>query len=128
MPDHGEHHVEHGYERRDFIERRGVVGFVVTLGLSVIACFIICFYLLKFLESQATPPADSNPEAPAVAEGPRLQPHPSAEMRVLERRNASIEQYGWVDRDSGVVRIPIERAIELTAEKGLPAREATGAR
>jgi hypothetical protein len=33
---------------------------------------------------------------------------------------ATLERYGWVDRKAGVVRIPIERAIELVAEKGIP--------
>ena len=30
-----------------------------------------------------------------------------------------LESYGWVDRKAGIVRIPIQRAIELVAEKGV---------
>ena len=30
-----------------------------------------------------------------------------------------LESYDWIDRDAGLVRIPIERAIELLAERGL---------
>ena len=36
------------------------------------------------------------------------------ELRVQQARRLST--YGWVDRDAGIVRIPIERAIELRAE------------
>ena len=31
--------------------------------------------------------------------------------------------YGWVDSDGGVVRMPIDRAVELVLERGLPVRE-----
>jgi hypothetical protein len=33
-----------------------------------------------------------------------------------------LEGYGWVDREAGVVRVPIERAMELLLERGLPTR------
>jgi hypothetical protein len=33
-----------------------------------------------------------------------------------------LEGYGWVDREAGVVRLPIERAMELLLERGLPTR------
>jgi hypothetical protein len=33
-----------------------------------------------------------------------------------------LEGYGWVDRQAGVVRLPIERAMELVLERGLPTR------
>jgi hypothetical protein len=32
--------------------------------------------------------------------------------------NAILEHYGWVDRDKGVVHIPIDRAMDLLAERG----------
>jgi hypothetical protein len=35
-----------------------------------------------------------------------------------------LNSYGWVDRSAGTIRIPIERAIELTAQRGLPSRAA----
>ena len=33
-----------------------------------------------------------------------------------------LNSYGWVDRSKGIVRIPIDRAIDLLAKRGLPAR------
>lgn len=32
-------------------------------------------------------------------------------------QTAKLEGYGWVDQKNGVVRLPIERAMELTAQK-----------
>ena len=54
---------------------------------------------------------------------PRLQTNPRedlAEMRQAE--DQVLESYGWVDKDAGVVRIPIDEAMRLTLERGLPSR------
>ena len=34
---------------------------------------------------------------------------------------AALEGHGWVDREKGVVHIPVERAMDLIAARGLPA-------
>jgi hypothetical protein len=55
---------------------------------------------------------------------PRLQIDPTQELKRLVEMEASLlNSYGWVDSQAGVVRIPIERAIQLLLEKGLPSRE-----
>jgi hypothetical protein len=41
-----------------------------------------------------------------------------------EREQEILKSYGWVDKQNGVVRIPIERAMQMTLERGLPARAA----
>jgi hypothetical protein len=41
-------------------------------------------------------------------------------MRAAEDK--ILNGYGWVDREHGVARIPIDRAIDLLAQRGLPAR------
>ena len=51
---------------------------------------------------------------------PRLQVQPVRHWR--EFRSAEMERlstYGWMDRTSGVVHIPIDRAMELVAERGI---------
>jgi hypothetical protein len=55
--------------------------------------------------------------------GPRLQANPAeelAEHRALELRRTS--EYAWVDAERGIVRIPVERAVELIVERGVPPR------
>ena len=54
---------------------------------------------------------------------PRLQIDPRqdlADMRAKE--DQVLGSYGWVDKNAGVVRIPIDAAMRLTLERGLPAR------
>src|SRR5215469_2165467 len=57
---------------------------------------------------------------------PRLQASPSADWKAY--RDAQMEQlssYGWVDRDKGAVAIPIQRAMELIIQRGIPPQRAT---
>jgi hypothetical protein len=54
---------------------------------------------------------------------PRLQV--DERRRLMENRAAEqriVDEYAWVDKGAGVVRIPVERAVELVAERGLPSR------
>ena len=37
-----------------------------------------------------------------------------------QREDLLLDHYTWVDKQQGVVRIPIDRAMELIVEKGLP--------
>lgn len=54
---------------------------------------------------------------------PRLQTDPRDDLINLKRSEDQVLQsYGWIDRNAGTVRIPIEQAMKLTAERGLPTR------
>jgi len=56
---------------------------------------------------------------------PRLQNYPFYDLKALRGdENRVLEHYGWVDKNAGVGRIPVERAIDVLAEKGLPYRSA----
>ena len=39
---------------------------------------------------------------------------------LTEEEKAVLESYAWVDRSAGLARIPIDRAMEIAASKGLP--------
>ena len=41
---------------------------------------------------------------------------------VTAAEDATLKSYQWVDRNAGVVRIPIDEAIKLTLQRGLPSR------
>jgi hypothetical protein len=59
---------------------------------------------------------------------PRLQTNPKQDLRDLRAAEAeTLNGYHWVDRNAGIVRIPIDAAMKLTLERGLPARAATAA-
>jgi len=52
---------------------------------------------------------------------PRLEPLPLAPRAALRAsEDAHLSSYGWVDRANGVARIPIDRAMELIVQTGVP--------
>ncbi|MBM4244185.1 MAG: hypothetical protein FJ148_10265 [Deltaproteobacteria bacterium] len=95
--------------------------FVVLAILSVVVVAILRPLMIASQEKR-NPPASplaasyGRTEPPA----PRLQVDPA--LDIYEHRNAErqvLTTYGWVDRRAGVVRIPIERAMDLLAERGI---------
>jgi hypothetical protein len=97
------------------------------LGLAVLTALVFLF--MSLLErrfegrraERAVPPAvvESVPAAPPE---PRLQVTPAAELGALRvEEDALLRNYGWIDGETA--RIPIERAMEIISERGLPARK-----
>jgi hypothetical protein len=56
-----------------------------------------------------------------------MEDHPAIEIQQLHaQENQALTTYGWVDQKSGVVRIPIDRAMELQLQRGFPTRKEGG--
>ncbi|MDP2054473.1 MAG: hypothetical protein Q8L75_12610, partial [Acidobacteriota bacterium] len=54
---------------------------------------------------------------------PNLQMQPFKDIYVLHEGEAQkLGTYAWVDKDGGVVRVPIDRAMEVLLQRGLPVR------
>jgi hypothetical protein len=65
---------------------------------------------------------EATPE-PRLPAGARLQRQPANEIfEFRQQENAILHGYGWVDKNAGTVRIPIDEAMRLTLERGLPSR------
>jgi hypothetical protein len=97
------------------------VGVLATLLLTFVAIAIFSRALARtrLTVESATRIVTAERSAPP----PVLQTNPMTDLRSLRaREDSTLETYGWIDRKAGVIRIPIERAIELTAERGLRAR------
>jgi hypothetical protein len=57
--------------------------------------------------------------APETFPQPRVAPGEAEELRQLEAKQRSrLEGYHWIDRQQGLVQIPIERAMQLLAQQG----------
>lgn len=56
-----------------------------------------------------------------VYPAPRLQPNPREEMQhFLAQEKAQSTTYGWIDKPHGIVRLPIDVAMEQVAKRGIP--------
>ena len=143
-----EEHIEPGqnpeteFEQQD-LSAKGIFSFLFGLALfGVIIHFVLSgmYGLLDRYEQRHQPPL--NPLATPVKSRSRKVPpdarlkFPEPRLEVNERTELSgvilqqeerLNSYGWVDEKSGVVHIPIERAMQLIAQRGLPTRSQTSA-
>jgi hypothetical protein len=102
------------------------VGLVIVL---IVVLFSMKWMFLYFAKSQPLgPPASPFEDVRVLPPQPRLQAKPGADLRsYCGDQMLKLNTYGWVDPENGVVRIPIDRAIDATVERGLPARPASEA-
>ena len=53
-----------------------------------------------------------------------MQINERTELNDIRKREEDIlSTYGWVDQNAGTVHIPIDRAMDLLAQQGLPVRQ-----
>jgi hypothetical protein len=107
-----------GHELRD-VRYGAVYGAAGGVILLVVVAFALMWGMLQLLvwrEDVTSPPASPLAQSYARREPPepRLQVDPIGDLAALRAREAAqLNGYGWVDRQAGVVHIPIERAMEL---------------
>ena len=115
-----------GHELSDL--RPGYIAlFGIALTAVIVAAAVIASLLIHFKAARAARQETPVPRLAGEREatpGPRLQVDANNELRQMRAaEDAALNSYGWVDKSSGSVRIPIERAMEILAKKGLPARK-----
>jgi hypothetical protein len=131
-PEHHENleHLEHpeNHEHSD-VNIRAILGFGAGLFVVAAVVHLLIYVLFGYFDGRERVKVPA--EYPlAASQGhreppePRLQTDPRqdlADMRAKE--DEVLGSYGWVDKNAGVVRIPIDAAMKLTLERGLPARQ-----
>ena len=102
------------FETRDAPLR--VIGLLAGIVAGVIG-LVIASLLLIFPHS-----TNDQPKAPKVAmEEPRLQPDPRGDMdNARAEAMRQLHGYGWIDREKGIVHLPIEEASAGLLEHGIP--------
>jgi hypothetical protein len=121
------------HEESDVNVRAIFIGAVALLVMAVF-CYAAVYLTISVLSDQADA-ASAVPVYPLAAgqeqrlpPEPRLQTNPEQDLRDLRaEERAALNGYHWVDRNAGVVRIPIDEAKRLVLERGLPARTAAAA-
>ncbi len=118
-----------GIERADLFEAQdvsanGVIIFLVSLLGSLGVILLLVWGLWGVMERVLTKTgAGPVPKLSQVPPEPRIQADPKLDLwRLRAHEDAVLKSYGWSDRDAGVVRIPIDRAMDLLAQRGLPVR------
>jgi hypothetical protein len=113
------------YETRD-ASTRGLVMFGIGLFATLVVVAALTAWLFGyFAKSQSLgPPASPFENVRVLPPQPRLQVNPRQDLlRLRENEKAELDSYGWVDQKNGIAHIPIDRAMDLIAQRGLPARQ-----
>ena len=124
-PQHG----EEGYERAD-ANVRSLYRFGASLAILIIAVMWSMVHTYDFLAKRESlgPPASPFENKRELPPQPRLQAHPATDLkRYCELEQQQLSTYGWVDEHTGVVRLPVDRAMDMVLQKGLPARPSSQA-
>jgi hypothetical protein len=135
-----------GYERSD-VKARGILVFIFAMGVLAVVTAVLCFQIGKVLfahmakedgpKSKWTTTTDvrslgnmaNNPDLQSKT-GAVMQQFPTPQLQTDDgsqdlvnlhaKEDLLLENYSWIYQSQGKVRIPIERALELIAQSGLP--------
>jgi hypothetical protein len=109
------------------------VSAILRYGLGLLGVALVVHVFLWWLlgvferqnehrQTQVYPMAAS--EQNRLPPAPRFQENPQQELQELRaKQRALLEGYGWVNKEAGIARIPIEDAMKIVIERGLPVRE-----
>ena len=134
-------HAEEGYERQD-LTARAVYAFLISLIVGGVIVYFIVWGVYHFMDArqrrlqpQQSPLVQQvgtdtrivSPDEIKKFPEPRLERNERIEINDFRlKEEQTLNSYGWVDEKAGVVRIPIERAIELIVQRGLPTTPKAG--
>jgi hypothetical protein len=135
----GKHQDGGGFERED-VSTKPLFGFLVGLVVTGVLVYYVIWGMFHFMDAYArkhqqskSPMVQMQPETrePDTAQThekiqqvfpqPRLEDSETTEINDFRyQQDETLASYGWVDQSGGVVRIPIDRAMQLIAQRGLP--------
>ena len=133
LKDFGVLNPETHHETSD-VDVRAILWFVVIFLAFAVVTHLLLYFLFQFFRSEFrhdVQPARTAIKAPAqMPQAPRLQPFkqkdtppyestPAIDMVEMHaKEDEALKNPGWIDRQKGIVRIPIERAKQLVVQRG----------
>ena len=101
---------------------------IFAAGLVLMIVLVLPFLRWVFWRFEATAERSDPARNPLADEQtpppPRLQAEPETDLvRMRSEEHQKLSSYGWIDREKRVAHIPVERAIDILAQRGLPEPE-----
>jgi hypothetical protein len=138
-PAHGSNgeprHADVSFEKAD-VHATTIYWYLGALAIAVVFSYVVCVFVLrattKIAHEYDTPPPmirqemgsayDAMPPEPRLQGVPGHGSDPQFDLREKNRRDTEAnEKIGWIDQSSGIAQIPVQDAMKIIAEKGLPA-------
>lgn len=99
---------------------------VVLLGVIAVSLVVMLKVFNVFRTEDMRAPRTAERQVPPE---PRLQANPREDIDAMRQtEEEQLHSYGWINRETGIVRLPIERAMTLLLQRGLPVRQDEAAR
>ncbi len=134
IPEEEIRHPGVAYDRTD-LGAGSIFIFLAALAVGTGILLIVVWGFLRYATGYSLrpqPPAAATVTVPSELPGgdpaarfpaPRLQPDPVADLNKFRAAaEERLNTYGWVDPQASVVHIPISRAMDILAQRGLPTR------
>ena len=107
----------------------GITAVALAVGIAMV--LILVAGIFQYLDHHPAVVLPENPLAETDRQQfppePRLEEHPAGDIETLHtQEEQTLSTYGWMDKKAGIVRIPIDRAMELQLERGFPVRREAG--
>lgn len=117
-----------GHHEVSDVSAKPIFYFAIALVILIILTLLSMKGLFNFLDQEAdrsdTQLSGVALERPKLPPLPRLETDPVAvRKQYFQNEKRLIESYGWVDEKQGIVRVPIQRAMEILADRGLPVKD-----
>ena len=117
--DRASRHHEESDVQVGLILMSGIGLVVLTIVVLLVAYWLFDDFAARWAKLQVPPSPLAETRQPPPE--PRLQVVPAQDLRQMRAaEDVVLSSYAWVDKATGFVRIPIDRAIELLLERGLP--------
>jgi hypothetical protein len=110
--------------------------YVVLTGIGVLVFMYVVALIvnLPFRHFAHLRAKESPPPLPITAKSvhgvylppePRLQPDPDRDLQeYMAAQNSKLNSYAWINRQTGIVSIPIDKAKDLIVQRGIPPQKA----
>ncbi len=105
-----------------------IAGVSLLVGIWIISAFLYLYFafLAHHRAAVSKPPLPAYLHGPVIPPGPLLQSSPPLDLQAMLRaQNAEQTSYHWLDRRKGTVTIPIVRAMQILAQRGIPPQKAS---
>ena len=108
----------------DEVDSPKILQIVLGLAVLIVVSMVVSWWVLQIFLGQTPAAAVVPSPLPEASQrrlppAPRLQSDPEEELRQMRREMATrLNSYGWVDENRGIVRIPIDRAMEVLLTAG----------
>jgi len=103
------------------VANAGLIVAIVAIVASVAVLFLLNAFSDRAQRAEPPNPPLARHEQGRLPPEPRLQVQPFQDVAALRaEEQALLTSAAWVDEKAGIARIPIDEAMKIVAEKGLP--------